>query len=192
MERDAGYSYRFMRSSSFSSGHGEFPERFAITGPGGSGRFSRGILHGIPLPTRARRHAQREESQKLVSTCGRTGEPSGHQGTGANGGGRRRWESGSSRSMRAVREARRSRSQRALGRKHLHTLRLKGAEDRHHDGADPGSSFVARSYWQTPLESQFSSVRIDRLLTFEVEPLIKLTPKFPRIVAPAVFAVPPN
>ena len=51
---------------------------------------------------------------------------------------------------------------------------------------------AASSYWHTPFESQSSKVRIERFLTFEVELSIKLTPKFPRIVAPAVFAVPPN
>jgi hypothetical protein len=59
-------------------------------------------------------------------------------------------------------------------------------------GRSPGPPFVAKSYWQTPLESQFSKVRRERFLTFEVEPLIKLTPKFPRIVAPTAFPVPPD
>jgi hypothetical protein len=54
----------------------------------------------------------------------------------------------------------------------------------------PGPLFVAKSYGQTPLESQNSNVRIERLLTLEVKPLIKLTPKFPRNVAPTAFPVP--
>jgi hypothetical protein len=54
----------------------------------------------------------------------------------------------------------------------------------------PGPPFVAGSYGQTPLESQFSNVRRERSLTLEVKPLIRLTPKFPRIVAPTAFPVP--
>jgi hypothetical protein len=49
-----------------------------------------------------------------------------------------------------------------------------------------------KSYGQTPLESHLITVRIERFVTFEVTLLIKLTPKFPRNVAPTVFPVPPN
>lgn len=48
------------------------------------------------------------------------------------------------------------------------------------------------SYGQTPVVgSHCSNVLMDRFLTFDVEPLIRLTPKLPRSVRPTELPVPP-